>query len=153
MRGAEPGLGGVDLGLGGLEGLLCLIEPGLRRPPVGEEFLLPSESIAGLGQLALGGRQVGLRLAQFVLRDLRIEPRDDLAGLHGVAHLDGALEEAPVKAEGETDLIPGADLAGEGYGLAGRARLHGHSADGPVGGGMRGRVVAAHERRGGQPRG
>ena len=55
------GLGGVDRGLSGQELLLRLVEFGGGRPAVLQEFLLPSEGEARLGQHRLERGEVGFR--------------------------------------------------------------------------------------------
>ena len=84
-RDAHLRLSGVDLGLGGQELLLGLVEIGAGRPAVLQELLLPPEGEARLGQHRLDRREVGLRRAQRVLLDLGVEPGDDLARLEHIA--------------------------------------------------------------------
>ena len=70
--------------------------------------------------------------------------------LSDIADIDGPLDHASVEAEGEADLVLGANLAGQRNGLALRAALDGDGPDGPgLGGGGR-FLVAAREGRGDQ---
>ena len=150
LRDAQLGLGGVDLGLDGLELLLGFVELGPGGPPVFQELLLPPEGEARLGQQRLERGEVGLRRAQRVLLVLGVEPGDELACLEHIAHIDGPLDHASVEAKGEADLVLGANLAGQRNGLALRAALDGDRLDGP---GRRGgwcRLVAAGKSRGDQ---
>ena len=140
-------LRGGDPGLGGQVGLLGVVEPGAGRPAVPQELLLPPEGEARLGERGLRRREAGLRRAQRVLLVLGVEPGDELARLERVAHVDGPLEDAPVEAEGEAGLVPGADLAGQRGGLALRAALDGDRPDGPGLRRRRRRLVAAGDRR------
>ena len=111
--------------------LLGLVEFGAGRPAVLQEFLLPPEGEARLGQHRLDRGEIGFRRAQRILLDLGVEPRDDLAGLEHIAHIDGPLDHPSVEAKGEADLVLGADLAGQRNDLAFRAALDGDRPDRP----------------------
>ena len=58
MGGLQLRLGGVDLRLGGLQRLRGLIVVGARGPALLEQRVLALEVVAGLRQLALGGRRL-----------------------------------------------------------------------------------------------
>ena len=145
---AQLRLGLLDLGLGRAQGLLGLVELGPRRPAVLQELLLPAEGEPGLGQRGLRRGEAGLGGAQRVLLVLRVEPRDYLAGGDHVADTGLAFDEASVDAEGEVDLVLGADLAGEGNRLAVGARFDRDGAHGPRIGRARDLPVAARDGRG-----
>jgi hypothetical protein len=123
--GSQLRLRRVDLSLGAQELLLGVVEIGAWGPAVLEEFLLPREGEARLGQRRLERGEIGFRRSRRIVLDLGIEPSGDLPGLKHIAHMDRPLDHPPVEAEGKTDLILRANLAAEGDGLAFRAMLDG----------------------------
>ena len=136
-------LRGVDLGLNGQELLLGVVEIGPRRPAVLEERLLPLEGEPRLGQHRLERGEVGLSRAQRIVLDLGIEPADQLVRGEHVADMDRPLDHPAVDAKGETDLVLGANLAGERDHLAFHALLDGDGPNRPIRLGGRRRFVAA----------
>ena len=112
-----------DLRFRRAQGLLGIVEPGTRRPAVLQQLLLPAKGEPRLGEGGLRRREAGLGGAQRVLFVLGIEPGDNLAGRDHVADTGVPLDHASVETEGEVDLVLGADLAGEGNGLAVGARV------------------------------
>ena len=151
-RGPQLRLRGVDLGLGAQELLLGVVEIGARGPAVLEQFLLPREGEARLGQRRLERGEIGFRRSRRIVLDLGIEPSDDLAGLEHIAHMDRPFDHPPVEAKGETDLILRANLAGQGDDLAFRAMLDGDRPNRTRLGDRRGRFVAASDGCGNQGR-
>ena len=132
-----------DLRFGRTQGLLGIVEPGTRRPAVLQQLLLPAKGQPRLGQGGLRRREGRLGGAQRVLFVLGVEPGDNLAGRDHVADAGVPLDHASVETEGEVDLVLGADLAGEGNGLAVRASLDGDGAHGPRVGRARDLLAAA----------
>ena len=100
---------------------------------------------ASFRQLRLGGREVGLRRAQHVLLDQRVEPGDDLAGLDHIADVDGPLDHPPVETKGEAGLVLGSNLAGQRDGLAFRPAFYGDRSHGPGLGSRSSRLVATRK--------
>ena len=109
-------------------------------------MLLSCEGQARLGQKRFDRRQVRFRRLQRVMLDLRVEPRDELAGLEHVAHMQRALDHSAVEPKGEADLVFRADLARQRDDLAFAARLDRDGPDGPRLGGGNLRLVAARQR-------
>ncbi len=131
LRSVQLRLSGIDARPGTQEILLGSVEIGTRCPSVFHQLLLSGECEAGLGQLRFGCREVRLRRAQGVLLILRIDSRDHLAGREHIAHVDGPVDRASVKAEGEADLILCTNLPGQRNCLAQRTPLDGDGPDGP----------------------
>ena len=119
----------IDLGLGGQQLLLDLVEIGARGPPVLQELLLPRKGEARLGQHCLRRRKVGLRRAQRILLDLGIEPGDNLTCGEPVARVDGPLDHPSVEAKGEGGFVLRANLTGQRNDLAFRVMLDGDRPD------------------------
>jgi hypothetical protein len=87
-----------------------------------------------------------LRRAQRILLVLRVELGDDLASLEDIADIHEPLGHASVDAEGEVDLVLGANLARQRHDLTLRVA---HDGEGPNRPDLRGEgrfPVAAHER-------
>ncbi len=133
---AQPVLGDVELGLGGVDprldrlqrlARLVVADPG--RPAVPQQGLLALVVVRGLDQLPLGGRELGARRAQGVLVVLGVEPGDDLTGIDLIADVHQPLDQPPADAEPEVDLVLRLDGAGQRDGLAAAQLLDRHDAN------------------------
>ena len=120
---AHLGTSGIHLGLGAAKGLFGVVKFCASRPATGQKLLLTAKGQAGLRQHGLGRGETGLCRAQRVLLVLRVELSDDLARLENVTDIDEPLDHVSVEAEGKADLVLGANLARQRYGLALRTAL------------------------------
>ena len=105
---------------------------------------MPLEGEPRLGQHRLERGEVGLSRAQRIVLDLGIEPADQLVRGQHIADMDRPLDHPAVDAKGETDLVLGANLAGERDHLAFHALLDGDGPNRPIRRDRRRRLVAAH---------
>ena len=92
-------------------------------------MVLAIESVLRLDLLAAGGVQRRLRRAHAIELVLGIEFRQHLIRLDLVADLALALDDPSADAEGEVDLVFGADVAGETDRFANLAFFNGDGAD------------------------
>ena len=136
-------LGGVDLGLGGQKLLLGLVEIGAGSPAVLQEFLLPPEGQARLGQHRLKRGEIGFCRAQRIVLNLGVEPGDHLTCGEPVADMNRPLDHSSVEAKSQADLVLRANLAGQRHDLAFRALIDSDRSNRPGLRDRRRRFVAA----------
>ena len=129
MRDLQLRLHGVDLRLSGLQRLLRLLVICPRGPTLLEKRVLAFEMIACLGQLALSGREIGLRRPQCIQLVLRFETRHHLPGLQAIPELAVAFDDPARDAECEGHFVFRFNAAGQGDGNAGFASLDGYGPD------------------------
>ena len=82
-------------------------------PSAAQQFVLPVEIVARLGQEALCGGEIGARRAECVFRRFRFEPRHDLRGLDPVPDVYRTPDHPAADPEGQADLGLRPDLAGQ----------------------------------------
>jgi hypothetical protein len=85
--------------------------------------------IARLGQLSLGGREIGPRRPQRIALVLRLEARNHLPGLHPIPELVVVFENPAGDAEGKRDLVLRFDATGQRDRNASFASLDRHGPD------------------------
>ena len=95
----------LDLGFGGLQFLLSLIEAGARGVALSQKRLLAFEVVAGAGDDAIRTVESGLRGAQGVQLIQRLQFCNGLAGLHPVAQIDGAFDHASADPKPERGFV------------------------------------------------
>ena len=103
----QLGLGGIDLGLRRLTGLFGLVEIHPGGPALRQQRFLSFEVIASLGQLALRSREGRLRLSQRVQLILRLQARQHLARLNGIAEAGVVFDDAARDAGSKRSLVLG----------------------------------------------
>ena len=132
MRNLQLRFGGLHLRLGGFQRLGGLIVIGARGPAVPEQRVLAFEMIAGLGQLTLGGGEVGLRRAQGIELVLRLQASHQLSRLQLIPEPEIAFQQPSRNAKRERHLVLGFDAAGEHDGCAGFALFDDDGPHGPA---------------------
>ena len=137
--GLYPLLGGLEVGLGTLEGHFGLLEVGCAEHALVEEVAVAAEGEVGggmrglgLGQSGGGGGAVGsgvversLGLAQPAFENVGVDAGQELAGFDAVPFPDGKLDQLTADLRADFDLDLGLDAAGGDDGLDDAVPAHG----------------------------
>ena len=119
----------LDAGLGGLHGTSDCSNAARETAFSLTRSCIPPEVVARLAQLRTGRvdlRDCRLHAGRLVVR---VEPRDELTGPHGVADVHRPLDEPAVDTKGLVDLSFGLDGAGQRDRIGCRALLNRSDAD------------------------